>query len=234
MSNESERLRAMLAEKKISKEDYDMLINAMARKPVFSDKIFNYLINPFVRFAGWEAILLGLPMLLLLSVLGHFASVYFVGVFGLVYSGNIINPEFSPTVPLLLYQIGVNWLTMAMLFLTVALIFRQPDIRWIDFFGTTALAQFPYVVATAAMIIETLFSPVTVVTSPGEIFHYHFSIASFISNMFYSLCFIWLLTTYFYALRESSGLTGTRLWTSYLIAMIAGQAITLPATMFFF
>jgi hypothetical protein len=60
------------------------------------------------------------------------------------------------------------------------------------------------------------------------------SIMTSIFGFIVILCFIWEIATYFYALKESSGLIGKKLWGSFIASIIIGESIATPLTMIFF
>ena len=45
--------------------------------------------------------------------------------------------------------------------------------------------------------------------------------------------FVWQIITYFYALKESSGLKGKKLMLSFIVALILGEVIASPLTTIF-
>jgi hypothetical protein len=44
---------------------------------------------------------------------------------------------------------------------------------------------------------------------------------------------VWEIILYFYAMKESSGLVGKKLWLGFIISLIAGDLIAFPLTTWF-
>lgn len=233
MSKEKERLISMLKEKKVSEADYKLLSAALDKKSIFLNMESSMLINPFQKIAGLKALLIGLVIMIMVSILGVIAKVYFDGILGYVLSLNIKAP-LKPGFYLLLYQSVVSWLVLTLLFLVCALIFRKKRIRIIDFFGTVALARYPYLISVGYIAALQLFYPsIFNMNANTTTYEMHLTIAGTISNLVWNICYFWQLTTYFFALKEASGLEGKRLWSSYLVAILLGDIISMVLSRIF-
>jgi len=64
MNKDKQRLATMLEEKKISKEDHDMLQTALKRKSFFAKMQSSIWLNPFQKIAGFKALILGMLVLI--------------------------------------------------------------------------------------------------------------------------------------------------------------------------
>ncbi|MFA6409425.1 MAG: hypothetical protein WCW01_04550 [Gammaproteobacteria bacterium] len=235
MKNEKERLNAMFQEKKISEADYKLLSAALEKKVSPINTTFSLLMNPFQKIAGLPALTLGLIVILAMSYLGTIAKVFFPGVLNLVNSSSVVSHKIPFSFLLLTYQNLVSWLAVTIIFLITARIWQQKRIRIIDFFGTVALSRFPFLILIILLSIIQIFHPSTLARDASKGWYpLHPTLMMDMVHLAVDVCAIWQITIYFSALKESSGLTGKKLWLSFIAAMIAAEAIAEPLTMIFF
>lgn len=232
MSKEKLKLMSLLKENKISETDYKLLCAAMDKKSLLLNIESSIFINPFQKIAGFKALLLGLFIMLMMSVLGVIAKVYFDGILGYVFSLNI-KAHLQPGLMLLLYQNVVSWLVLTLLFLLCALLFRQKRIRVIDFFGTVALSRYPFLISVGYIALLQTLDPSLFNIDSSHGYEMHLTLIGTVTNLIWNVCFFWQLITYFFALREASGLEGKRLWASYLVAILLGDVISITLARLF-
>jgi hypothetical protein len=161
-----------------------------------------------------------------MSYLGTIADIYFIGLADSSAPLELKGATLSPTFTLLLYQNTVCWLTLSILFLLSAKVFDQKGTRIIDFFGTLALARLPYLVLTLFLIVVKKYNPGILNVDPGKIYQLYASFTMIIVNFIWSLLFVWQIVSYFYALKESSGLNGNKLWISFVVSILIGDVIS--------
>lgn len=229
MNKEQKRLLAMLEENKISETDYQLISSALNKKSVFTDIENSILINPFQKIAGFKALLLGLILMISMSLLGTVVGVYFDGILG--YMLPIGLKAMKPNFFLLLYQNAVAIITLSSLFLLAALLFRQKRIRVIDFFGTVALSRYPTFICLFFTMLQKYLEPFNQDISKG--IELHLTFVGILSYLILLTCIIWQVMTYFFALKEASGLEGKSLWFSFIITVLLGDVIGLILTRFF-
>lgn len=234
MNKEQERLILMVKENKISEEEYKLLSSAIDKKQLRLRGLFYLLVNPFQKIAGVYALLSGVMVIFLMSYLGSIGKFYSVGIVGCLNAAVIKNPNIQPTFPLLLYQNIVIWLVMTFIFIMFAKLFQQKRLRIIDFFGTVALSRFPFLILLVILIIMRITNPSLMNIDLTKGLQFHPSVSMSLFSALIVVCFIWEIITYFYALAESSGLIGKKLWISFIAALILGETIAAPLTMIFF
>lgn len=61
----------------------------------------------------------------------------------------------------------------------------------------------------------------------------HISLEMIIFSLLAIGFLMWQITTYFFALKVSSGLSGKKLWVTFVLAMILGEAISWQLTNIF-
>lgn len=232
MKKELERLANMLREHKISVEDYQLLTDALNKKSVFDSLENSMLINPFRKIGGWSAFVWGVGLMLVMSILGAYANIFYDGVLGyLIPTG--IKTRLTPNFFLLLYQNIIACLTVGLMFFLLAKMFKAKGIRLIDFIGMTMLARFPILISVLLTYIEDLIRPDLSYYDPTQGFVIRFSLFGTISTMILMFCYIWQIATYFFALKEASGLTGRRLWITFAVTMSFGEVIALTGARLF-
>ncbi len=219
----------MLEERKISQEDYLLLSNALKKKSVFANLENSILINPFKRIAGIKALLLGFILLVLMSILGSYANIYYDGVLGYLLPDGI-KTTVKPNFFLLCYQNIIASVVLAAFFLLAALLYRKKRIRPIDFFGMVALSRYPLFISVIFTFLEKLIRPEEFKIDYSKGIELHFSVFGTVSNLLFTLCFIWQIITYFFALKEASGLEGKSLWISFIITFLVGDVFTMALT----
>jgi len=234
MTKEKQRLIDMLKENKISEADYKLLSAVIDKKPSRFSSIFSLCFNPFQKIAGFYALISGLMIIIGMSYLGKIGKFYSIGIVGCLNASVIKNPKVAPTFFLLLYQNLIVWLVVAFLFIMFAKIFQKKRLRLVDFFGTVALARFPFLILMIFLVIMRFASPSSMNIDLAKGLPLHPSIFMSLLSAVVILCFIWEIVTYFYALAESSGLVGKKLWVSFILALIFGEIITSPLSMIFF
>lgn len=232
MNKEELKLLAMLKDNKISQSDYEMLLVAL-NKQSFCTQIENsWFINPFQKIAGFKALLLGLLVLLAMSVLGTYSEVYFDGILGFMMPYNL--KAMKPNFILLVYQNTAAWLTLSLVFLAMAIFLKQKRIRVIDFFGTVLLARFPILLSLLFTTLHKYLTPDTF--KPDDLskgIELHFSLLNTLAWLVLMGALAWVLMTYLFAFKESSGLDGKRLWFGYITSIVLGDIIAMILTRWF-
>lgn len=233
MMSEKERLFRMFEEQKITEDDYRILSEAINKKTSFWNTIFGYVINPFQRIAGGYSLLAGIITIIILSILGVIANVYFPGVLSCLNASAVKNPNIEVNFFGLLYQNCVSWFVLSTLFILMSFLFKQKRLRIIDFFGTTALARFPYLFLTGYLALIRSLDPNFLALDFTKGLDFHPSITKSIFGLILIVCVIWQIITYFYALKESSGLSGKKLWGGFIVSIVLGEMISFPLAMLF-
>jgi len=233
MVKEKEHLMSMLKENKISDKDYNLLMSALQKKTFFEKLSSSLLLNPFQKLAGFHALLAGIMILLCMSYLGTIAKVYFPGIFSVLNASVVANQQIENNVFLLAYQNLVACSVLAGSFLLAAIIFRQKGLRVIDFLGTVTLARFPLLLLTIVLAVIRVLDPGFLAIDISKGIPLHPSVTMSLFSAVVICLLIWQITTYFYALKESSGLRGKKLMISFIGSLILSEIIASPLTTIF-
>lgn len=233
MNKDKEHLLCMLRERKISQEDYDLLIRTLNKKSLFEKISSSFLINPFQKIAGFKALISGIIILLIMSYVGVIAKVYFPGVLSVINASVVTHQKIANNFFLLAYQNLVAWLVLAVVFMIAARISQQKRIRMIDFLGTVALARFPLLILTICIMVIQIVNPDFLAIDLSKGLPLHPTIGMDLFSIVTTCLSIWQIAMYFSALKESSGLIGKKLWISFIASIIVAEYIASPlATIF--
>lgn len=234
MKNDKARLMDMLYEHKITQKDYNTLLAALQKKSFFSKMQSSLLLNPFRKIAGFKALVIGIIILFTMSYVGVMAKVYFLGPLSVINATVVAKQTMGIGFLLLAYQNIVSWLVLALLFVIAAKALQNKKLRIIDFLGTVSLARFPLLLLTTFISMTRIVNPaiLDIDMTKGVPLHYS-SIGQYIFSLMVMVLVVWQIITYFYALKESSGLVGKKLWLGFIVPIIVSEFIALPLTTLF-
>ncbi|MEN1729189.1 MAG: hypothetical protein AAGJ52_12190 [Pseudomonadota bacterium] len=191
-----------------------------------------WLFRPSDRIAGGQALISGLILIALTALLASSS--------GLLNDG-VIDLHFGPDLPfwVLLAQGLINWLTLSMLLLIAALWLGRGPFRWIDLFGTQALARWPMLAATAYLAIPGLNSTIRDLTAemltkmPTDPSKVMASSAYLLDAMWLTLIslptlifIVWMIWLMYHAYAVSTGLKGMRAAFSFTGALILAAILS--------
>lgn len=233
MNNEKTRLDKMLQAQKISQDDYAILAAALKRKTIFNKIHSTFLLNPFQKIAGWKALLLGMITIVLTSLLALKAKLYFLGPMSTLNASVLGQLNIRYPLGLILYQNIMCWLVLSIVLMITAKVLQKHKIRIIDFLGTVALARIPTLIATFYLMILRIGYPSVLAIDLSHGYQLHYSIAQYIFMIPVIILAIWQAVIYFYAFKESSGLTGKKLILGFLVGVILAENIAQPLTTWF-
>ena len=99
---------------------------------------YQFLINPFVRVAGWQALAIGLVFVALTAIVGSFSGTYFDGALDVhLYKRGNFGHSF------LFFAIGIICIT---LFMWIGELIFSKNVRLIDVLGTMTLSKAPLLI----------------------------------------------------------------------------------------
>lgn len=187
--------------------------------------MIKFLINPFRRIAGWEALGAGISVLLATAVVGHFSHTHFPDLISVKVSGEL-------PVSFLILQSFSNWLIVSILLYLFSLFLSSSSVRIIDIFGTQALARFPYLLAAFTGFsgsVEKMGKYILwknlQIGNPVDISTSEMSLAV-VLIVLTLLITIWMITLMVNAYKISANLKGTKLVVSFIISAIASVILS--------
>lgn len=191
---------------------------------------FHLLYNPFEKIGGFYALLLGILIILLMNFFASLINTHFPGIVDYNLAPIDLNnnsKEIKISYLFLLYETLVSWIVLSSLYFAFAKIFKQKNLRAIDFFGSVAFSRYPYLIQAALTNVVFLIDPT--IRRSG-----HISVMSLVNDALILSCFFWQMLTYFFALQVSSGLVGKKLWISFMGSIAIGEIVTALLTRSFF
>lgn len=167
------------------------------------------LFNPFIRIAGLSSLIYGLVAIALSGSVGYMNRAHFDGV---------IDLHFGKEAPILVFLLEgiMNWLSLSIVLFFLGVILSKSKIRWIDVFGTQALARWP-------MLLLALFS---FGFGTGKIAINGLSISILVFGLLSLLVVIWMVALMFNAYRISCNLQGKKLVISFIGGLISAEVIS--------
>ena len=166
-----------------------------------------WLINPFERIAGWQALAIGVAVMALTAIAGKFNQVAFDGVLD-VHTGAAF--DFLAAFVMQAVDFLVLFLTMWL----TGVCFSKTKLRAIDVAGTMSLARTPML-----FLAIVCFLPI----APESLF----DVPRLIVYSFISLFFIiWMLVLMYNAYSVSCHLKGTRAIVSFIGALLVAEIIS--------
>ena len=186
------------------------------------------LVNPFTYVAGWQALGWGLLVL---------AATSAVAVAGRIHYDGVADMHISPVkAPGWLYAFEpvADWLVVALVFWLAGTIFSPSKQRGIDYFGTTAVARLPYLIAGLLWMPSLLgrfAKPLSGMAESGEQVLEQFvnlpGLPWLIIGITVTLLLVaWLAVINYFALKESSGMKPARALAVFIGAAIVAEIVS--------
>ena len=205
-----ERLFVLFQEKRISQTELQVLLDSIDTKNSFFYKTYLFLINPFQKIAGFQALCLGIIILILMAYFGTKADIHYPN--SINFGSTIALNRKLNFIETLCEQLILCSL-LALFFYLFSFVYQKGKVRFIDFLGTIYFARFPFLITTLYfLILRHLCPSILLVTSV--------SAWQYVMELFLYVGFTWQITTYFFAFKESSGLKDTRLWSGFIACII--------------
>ncbi|WP_149241599.1 hypothetical protein [Dyadobacter sp. 32] len=176
-----------------------------------------WLFNPFIYLAGIPAMMAGLAIMAVTSVVAFYGRIHFDGA---------IDLHVGAVTPYWLYLVEplLDWLIVAIVFYLTGLVLSKSKIRFIDFLGTTALAR-------AAMLPGALIAllPPIQNMSPENI-----TPGMLAASLFLLLPMIWLVALLYNAFVMSANLKGSKAVLGFIIALLVAEVLSKVALHYLF
>ena len=109
-----------------------------------SNRLSQWLFNPFRFIAGFQALLIGLAIILLSGFIGSFGNTHFDGVLD-------VHKGLSAPVWFFLIEGLIDWICLVVPLFLFGLIVSRSSFRIVDVIGTQALARWPYLIVSLVM-----------------------------------------------------------------------------------
>jgi len=187
--------------------------------------ISQWLFNPFIFVAGYQALLLGLGIMLISAFIGFLGNTHFDGVLD-------VHKGLEAPLWLFLAEGIIDWLTIAMPLFFFGLLVSSSSLRMIDVFGTQALARWPYIVTSVVMLPEanqrvgayiifrltSTAASVTIDYMDMLIFIFAIIVGIFMS--------VWMVALMYRAYVVSCNIKGARAIVTFIVSLIGAEVLS--------
>lgn len=177
----------------------------------------SFLINPFERIAGFQALGWGLLGLVVSTAISYFSGWHY---HGLLHFGPAPNPAWW----CFAVEHLVVWIVPALLFYLGGLILSRSRIRMVDVFGTTAFAQLPLIFINLVNMLPPIQKMINIDMNAKFLVQQHLLFSLWLS-VIGMIFLIWALVWMFKALKVSCNLKGYPLGTLYCVAVFGGDIL---------
>jgi len=194
-------------------------------KTTSTNRLRQWLFNPFRVVAGYKALLLGLAIILISALVGSLSNTHFDGVLD-VHTGT--------EAPLWLFFAEglINWICMVVPLFFFGLIVSRSSFRAIDVLGTQALARSPYLITALAMlpdanrrIGEYLIAKFTQ-TAPTATINYIDILVFMLAMVFTILMTVWMVALMYRAYCVSCNIKGARAIGTFIVSLIGAEVLS--------
>lgn len=182
------------------------------------------LFRPFRFVAGWEALLPGIVLMVLLSYLGYTSKTYFDGALD-IHLGSL-----NHTLPYLLhlwYQLS-SWICLTAILYITAKLASKSSIRLLDMAGTLALSRIPLILITLFAFIPN----VHIAIEPNADLQSMIQLLSeniiwlILTSIVSIVVMVWWIALMYNAYSISSNLKGTKAGVSFAIGLIVAEILS--------
>ncbi|MDD5326681.1 MAG: hypothetical protein PHY02_02575 [Phycisphaerae bacterium] len=197
----------------------------MTEATVNSNRLAQWLFNPFKFIAGFKALLLGLSIILISGFVGSFGNTHFDGVLD-VHTG------LEAPMWFFLAEGAINWICMAIPLFFFGLIVSRSSLRIIDVLGTQAMARWPYLITAVVMlpdanrrVAEYLMSTLTQNNPTAAIAPIDVSIFVF-AMIVVLLMVIWMVALMYQAYAVSCNIKGAAAIATFIVSLIGAEILS--------
>jgi hypothetical protein len=172
-----------------------------------------WLFNPFIYIAGYKSLILGWLLMVVTAVLAFLSKTHFDGVVD-AHVGAVLPFWISLLEPL------VDWACTVISFLGIGFFLSKTNIRYVDVFGTMALARWPYIfVALISFFINV---PPHNNTDPASMITTSLIVVALISLLFT----VWMVALMYNAFTVSCNLKGLKAVLGFIAGLILSELLS--------
>ena len=168
-----------------------------------------WLINPFERIAGWQALFIGLAAMSLTAVLGTLNGIAFDGVLD-VHAGVGVLSGFTMS----FIMQAVDFLALFLTKWIAGVCFSKSKLRLVDVAGTMALARAPMLLFTVICFLPVV---------PASLYDIPHTIIFVLLVIPFE---IWMIALMYNAYTVSCHLKGRRAVVSFIVSLLAAEGIS--------
>ncbi len=187
--------------------------------------LIQWLFNPFRFVAGFNALLLGLGIILISALLGFLGNTHFDGVLD-VHTG------LKAQIWFFFAEGIINWLSLAIPLFFFGLIVSHSVVRMIDVFGTQALARWPHLITSVVMLPDAnrrfgtyLMARFTLTAGSGALDYTDMCIF-ILAVIVVVLMSVWMVALMYRAYAVSCNIKGAKAIITFIVSIIGAEALS--------
>jgi hypothetical protein len=190
-----------------------------------SNRLSQWLFNPFRFVAGFQALLMGLAIILISGFIGSFSGTHFDGVLD-------VHTSAKASMWLFPAEGVINWICMVIPLFFFGLIVTRSSFRMIDVLGTQALARWPYLVVAIVMlpdanrrVIEYIMSKFTQ-TTPAAAISYIDVFVFGVAMILTIFMVVWMVALIYRAYVVSCNVKGAKAVVTFIVGLIVAEVLS--------
>jgi hypothetical protein len=199
---------------------------------VSNRSLTQWLFNPFRFIAGFKALLLGLIVIALTSLLASLSDTHFDGTLDVHLGLQAANMGMKLPLWLFLAEGLINWLSLALPLYFFGLILSRSSVRFIDVLGTQALARWPYLLTALVMMppsnkrIIQYFMVLAMQRPAAEPLNY-LDMTVFIFSMLVTiLMVVWMVALMYRAYCLCCNIKGLKAVVTFIMSLIGAETLS--------
>ncbi len=213
MINETKKITQLLNDKKITQDEYNLLLNAINKKESRFFKVF----NPYPHLNEINALIIGVLSIIAMILLAPIANVTFTGLLDLQTTKEVMYWQSVQRCLLQNLMIIAIWTLGTWIAATIC---KQKNLRFIDFFIGSIIPRIPYMVV---VLLYILFFNVTGIDPQMK----DISGASILIIVMLTIPGLILNLVYlFFGFEHASGLQSKKLWISFISLVFLIETLT--------
>lgn len=188
--------------------------------------VMKWLFRPFEYVSEMKALIIGLMAIILSALLNVFSGTHFDGLLDVHFG------DANGYSKLFMLEGLINWVSFALLLYIAGKIFSSSSIRFIDVFGTIAMARWPlFIVSFFALIIphqavdQFIMAKALNINAPVTIQTYEIVLFVFLSLVMI-LVTVWVIILMYRAYSVSCNLKGAKGVWSFIVALLIAEVIS--------
>jgi hypothetical protein len=188
--------------------------------------VVKLLFRPFEYVSEFKALTIGIAAIALSGLLNVFSGTHFDGVLD-VHFGDSKSYSY-----LFLLEGVINWISFSVLLFVSGKIFSPSSIRFIDVFGTIAMARWPlFIVAILSLVIphqtvdQFIMAKAININAPVVVEMYEI-VLFIILSLVMILVAIWVIILMYRAYSVSCNLKGAKGVWSFIVALLIAEVIS--------
>ena len=221
MQNEYERILRLLQEKKISKEEFQLLTNALQRKDNPFIIWLQILVNPYQYIGQTICLVIGICALPLLALFANYLKLHFPSVIVI----SLVREHQHVLFSTILFEMVLSWLMISGLFFIYSLIIKVKNIKLYDCVSYIALAIIPDFLVLLTVFICYKIDPNIIYLNTQNTHSLKLGFENAIFTLLFFAFISWRMILLFNAFKAAIAIDGYKLWIGFMSSLIISEVV---------